>query len=231
MTVVMVTARMSTEVAAREQVHLDSILAAKHPDCGVHLQRAAPVESIRMPRLPIVSMPYGGPMRVPLCSAWIIGSDARTSLQRIVKRKDPVDIEERARPYNASSGPEKAYCMPLPTVLAPSVSWVCVGNRRGILELLRYVRQIGSVRRHGYGIVLGWEAEAMPDASPLDALQDAQGRARRFLPADWVADAEAFEIGPVAPPYWHPGLRVRRVRPGVRCTLRQTIVEQVMACH
>lgn len=230
MTVLRVTCWLGSQVASREQVHLDGVLMAVHPDCGVHLTRQTPIAQVRNPLLPIASLPYDGPMRVPLCSAWQLGPDVRAGLERIVKRKDPTDIEHRARPWTPSSGPEKNCMLPVPTALAPSVSWTCVGNRRGVLELLRYVRQIGAIRRHGYGIVQGWDVEAV-DESPLSAVVDGEGRARRFLPLSWCDDAESSEIGPVAPPYWHPGMQVPRVRPGARITLRPEIVARIMQCR
>lgn len=225
-----VTCWLSTQIAAREQVHLDSVLMAKHPDCGSHMQRTTPIEQVRNPRIPLASLPYSGHFRVPMCSAWQMGPDARAGLERVVKRKDPTDVEDRARPWSPSSGPEKNYMLALPTVLAPSVSWLACGDRRGVMELLRYVQQIGAVRRHGYGQVLDWVVERV-EIDPAEVLQAPDGTARRFLPAEWCETAEAYEMGPVAPPYWHPSMRTRRVRPGVRCTLKPAVMEMVRACR
>jgi hypothetical protein len=222
--IVRVTAVLRTEVAAREQVHLDSILMAQHPDRDHHLDRRSPAAAIRQLPLPILRMEG-----VPMCSAWNLGAH-EASLQYIAKRKDAYDIDQRARPWSPSSGPEKNYMVPLPTALAGSVCWDAIGSRRGILELLRYVRQIGSVRRHGYGIVACWTAETV-DIDPLQVILSPDGRARRFLPARWTTSAESIERGPVAPPYWHPAMVTDRVRPGTRCELRPEIAERIRQCR
>lgn len=222
--IVRVSAILHTEVAAREQLHLDSLLMSHHPDRDHHMDRRSPASMIRELPLPIVRVDG-----VALCSAWEL-ADPVASLQHVVKRKDPTDIEQRARPWSPSSGPEKNYMLPLPTVLSPSVSWLAIGDRRGILELLRPVRQIGAVRRHGYGVVACWTAEAVT-IDPIEVVLRPDGTARRFLPARWMARADAVERGPVAPPYWHPAMVDVRVRPGVRCELRDDIIARIRACR
>jgi hypothetical protein len=222
--IVRITAIMRTEIVAREQVHLDSILMAHHPDRDHHLDRRSPVTAIRQLPLPIFHIEG-----VPMCSAWELG-DHQAALQHIVKRKDAFDIEQRSRPWSSSSGPEKNYMVPLPTALAASVCWYVIGDRRGILELLRHVKQIGAVRRHGYGIVACWTAETV-GMDPIEVVLRPDGTARRFLPARWTTRADAIERGPVAPPYWHPAMVTDRVRPGVRCELRQDIVDRIRQCR
>ena len=231
MNVLRITARMSVEIASREQVHLDAILMAQSPDCPKgRLTRFSPLSEIRNPPIPIADLDFEG-HRVPLCSSWIFDGDARAGLQHIVRRKDPIDVHHRAQTWTPSSGPEKNYMIPLPTVLAPTVTWICIGDPSRMPAALSRVRQIGTVRRHGYGVVLGWDVEEADDHPPGRVLVSPDGRAMRFLPAAWCTWAESLEYGAVQPPYWHPDLRVPRVRPGVRCTLREDILERVARCH
>lgn len=227
MALLRVTAWLSTAVAAREQVCLDGLLVAAHPDTGHHLTRACSLDRVQIPRLPIVSKAAHG-HRVWLASAWEMQS-AQVGLERIIKRKDAHDIEERDKPWTPSSGPEKNCMIPLPMALTPSVSWLAVGDRRGVIELLRNLPAIGSVRRHGHGVVREWEVERI-DGDPVDALVR-DGKARRFVPASWCASAAGIESGPVSPPYWHPRMVTQRVRPGVDCVLRADVVAMVRECH
>lgn len=230
MTVLRVTAHMLAPIASVEEVHLDSLLTAAHPDVrGRHVTRAHDAGELHHPRLPVVRLTVGG-VWVLLSSTWQIPEGARFGRESFTKRRDKVDVHYLAQPFTPSSGPGKNYQLPVMTVETPSVSWLVVGDRRGVRELLRYVQHVGAIRRQGYGRVREWEVERA-DVDPLRVLVDEQGRAARFLPQAWTSYADALDRGAVVPPYWHPGLAVPRVRPGVRVELLDEVREAVARCR
>ena len=230
MSVLRVRAHLSSPVASADPVHLDGIALWAHPDCNSHpISRSSPLSDVRYPPISIHRLRVGD-LGVYLSSAWIL-PDGCGGRERFVRRRDDVDAENFSAPYRVSAGPQKRYCLPIYTCEVEAVEWIVVGNRRGLLELLRYVHAIGTHRREGYGVVRRWEAERVEDGRPRDALIDATGRARRFLPSAWTAGGTRDDAGAVVPPYWHPGLRMDRVRPGSACALLPAVEEELSRCH
>jgi hypothetical protein len=228
--VLLVTARLSAPVATSQAIHLDSVLLQAHPDVhGAPLSRGDPETAIVVPPLPIARIDALGAWTF-VCSAHALPEEARRGREHLVKRKDAEDVEHRARRWTPRSGHERIYHLPVPTLLTPRLSWVCVGDRRGVMELLRRVRSVGAMRRHGFGAVVEWVVERV-DEAPARAIVDAGGRAARHLPAEWTTMADAIDVGPSAPPYWHPARARARVPAGSRCTLRPEVDEVLARCR
>lgn len=216
MSLLRVTAHMSAPIAADEEIHLDTLLISARPGPGPAPSRSTPVREITYPPIPLARVSAGG-NTVYACSTWSLASGARGGLEHLTKRRDGSDTGHLAKAYTPGSGKGRDYMLPVPTVEASSVSWLVVGRRAGVRQLLRYVRQIGAKRRHGFGVVDRWEVSMPIEGDPLSVLVSG-GRAARFLPASWSPSSPS-ERGPVHPPYWHPGLAVDRVRPGVLAAL------------
>lgn len=228
MSLLRVRAYMESPVATTEEIHLDGIVLWAHPDLrGSYVTRSTPVTELRYPPISIHRLRVGG-MGVYLSSSWIVPS-GRGGRERFCKRRDAADMDCMVGAYRPGSGPGKHYCLPIFTVETPIVEWLVVARRRGLLELLRYVEQIGTYRRQGYGRVSRWEVEHVA-GDPRDVLIDSDGNARRFLPASWTHAGLADDHGPVVPPYWHVGLRIERVRPGTPCELTDDVAREVRRC-
>mgnify|MGYP000929712312 FL=1 len=220
-----VTARLLSPVAAYHPLHLDGLLAAVAHGASHHLCRSSPATDIAIPPIPIYHLDVLG-SGCYLSSAWLWPEGAARGRERFTKKKDAADIELRDRVWNHKSGPEKAYDVAIPTIESQTVSWVAVGSRRGLIEALRYVRQIGMMRRHGYGMVGDWDVSLAPEQDPIQTLIDTSGRAARHLPATW-ANGET-ERGAYEPPYWHPARAADvRVPIGTLCQLRPEVMAAV----
>jgi len=229
MAVLSVSAYMASPIASRDVVHLDSVLAQAHPLVrGRHITRAHSAQDLLTPPLPVTTLRHAGRM-VFACSAWILPPEARPGRDNFTKRLDAEDVWRRAGAWTPGSGPERIYCLPLVTTETPRVEWVVVGNRRGVMQLLRYVSHVGGWRRQGYGAVREWSVERV-DLPPESALVHC-GRAARHLPEAWTSGAVSVDDGPCTPPYWHPGLSEPRVRAGVSCALTGPVAEMVAACN
>lgn len=220
MSVLLVTAHMLTPIASVEPIHLDALLVAA--STGRHLSRRDELPDL--PALPLVHLDMHGE-RVYLCSSWQFPDGAAMGRDHITKRRDGEDVDWLAQPFTPSAGPGKNYQLPVLTVEAATVAWLCVGTRRGVKGLLRYVTAVGPKRRMGYGAVQRWTIEEARERRPIDTLMDDE--AARFLPRSWLLDAEMVERGPVCPPYWHPARVTQRVRPGWRCRLRPDVLAAV----
>lgn len=217
-----VTAHLSVPVASYHPLHLDGVLAAKAFDTEHHLTRQCGEEAIADPHIPLARLHLLG-ARCYLCTSWIWPEDAVRGRENFTTRKDDEDIELRAGPWQVSAGPEKARNMPIPTIEAASVSWLCIGRRASLREILRYVPSIGMLRRQGYGVVSQWEVETLDDGDKTGVLIDSQGRAARHLPAVWAIGAT--ERGAYEAPYWHPArTRETRIAVGTPCTIRPEVL-------
>lgn len=231
MSVLRITAELESALAHSEPMALDSILCAAHPDCiGQHLTRSAPIADIRIPHLPIARIATLGSWTFA-ASCEMLPPSARPALERFIKRRDPTDVETLGGAFRPRGGPGKDYCLPVAIDETPSASWLAVGDRRGVLELVRHLDALGSLRRQGYGRVRAWRVERVSE-SPRDVFVspgDGPYLARRWLPVAWCLTASGVEHGTVRPPYWHPGLREPRVRPGLGCELRPEVLAAIEA--
>ena len=226
MALLKVTAHLASPVAAYHPLHFDGLLASVAFDSEHHLTRLSPRSELADPRLPIVRISALGE-RCYLASAWVWPNGTTYGREQQTTRKDVLDIDLRQRPWNIKAGPEKARNFPIPTIEASECYWYVYGNRKGVKGLLRYVRQIGMLRRAGYGVVNGWDIERMDgvDALQLEPLIR-ENRSARNLPAAWAEG----HIEPVAheAPYWHPDRAGEPGVPyGVPCILRPEVVAAV----
>jgi len=223
MPVVEVVARLGTPVVVTDALHLDGILAAAHPDCvGGHLTRTCDASEIIRPRLPIVARSAYGE-EVYLCSAEEWPADARRRSGHLTKRRDGEDLDHLTLPVQTASGPGRDVMLRHPVVEAPWMRWIAVGSVQGIRKLLRRAEAVGSLRRHGYGMVLAWEVRKQDGVAPIEVLI-AAGAARRHLPAAWCDAPKIVDVGAIRPPYWHPCSRGPRVRRGVPTGLHETTI-------
>lgn len=219
MSVLRVTAYLSSAIATRDVIHLDTILAACHPNCvGGGLTRSHGGVEINYPSLPIARLAVGGEW-VYAATAELYPDGARRGQEHFVKRKDDADIEARAKAWTPNTGPERTYMLPVPTIETPVVSWLAVGCRRGLRKLIRRAGNVGMLRRQGYGVVARWEVELAGDVPPERILIGADGLLARHLPSAWCEPGATVDSGRWLPPYWHPdgSSRVRaRTRAAVR---------------
>jgi hypothetical protein len=91
--------------------------------------------------------------------------------------------------------------------------WLCVGDRREILKLLRLVPAVGKKVADGYGRVVRWEVERTGTAAhrwwPWWVESEAGPVLMRPLPAAWGGLPRGLvgfrrDYGACADPYWHP---------------------------
>lgn len=220
MPVLRITARLGGPVVVRDALHLDGILAAVHPDCvGGALHRASDASEVIRPPLPIVVRRFeDDPVHLASAEEW--PEDARRRSGHLTRRRDPDDLDHLTRPIQTASGPDRDVMLRFPVVEAATVSWVAVGDRSGVVSLLKRVPAIGSIRRHGYGVVLGWDVEVVRGADPASVLVS-RGVARRHLPASWCEAPQAVTVGAWRAPYWHPSSIGARVTRGTPTGLRE----------
>lgn len=211
-----VTAHLLTPVTASDPLHLDAILHAawtrRHAKTGAYgLTRRS--QQVIHSRLPLLR--HGA---VWACSAWIWPPEMEIRRTRMSGRKDPADIWHHAGRHVYGSGPGRDICRPVTLCVAPSVSWLACGDRRGVRDAIKAVDAIGGLRGHGYGRVERWEIKTIGAPDTARAVHDGQ-RALRHLPESACSWAERTEHGAVMPPYWHPSSRRSRVPEGTRCLL------------
>jgi len=232
--VLRVTAWLAAPVVHRDVIHLDALLAQAGVRVGSdgrrsRLTRGGSVSDLDRPALPLARVDRLG-AGCWLASAAIWPEDARPEIDHATRRYDAADIHLRSRRIDYTSGPGRLRMLPLPQTVAMLVDWLCVGSRRGVRKLLRHVGAVGGMRGHGHGAVAAWTVDHVYDAVPVDVLVDAHGRARRHLPAEWIARPVAG-VAPVEPPYWHPSRARPAARAGKPVALRPEIVEAVNRCR
>jgi len=162
-----------------------------------------------------------------LSSAWEFPVEAKLVPSRLTKRRDGVDAWWLRRPWSMSTGLGKSHYERIPLVATPSVTWhAVVLTRRQVKSELRSIRNIGALRRHGYGKVRRWEVEHVA-GDPLRVLAR-DGIAMRHLPLKWCQSGDVGH-GAWRPPYWYPGFSGARVSAGARVVLCPEVKKVVRA--
>lgn len=214
-----VSVRVSGAVVAERPVSLDALL-----EWSVSRERDLPWLSrgheIPEPLpIPVHLVHYPGGV-LPLCTQWV--PDGAPYRHDWVRRRDGVDVESLARPYNRSYGPGRDLMLRAYGANVAEARWLLSTNDAGrVGELLQRVTHLGKLRAHGCGeLGAAWVVSEAPGATPLRALVDAEGRAARAIP---VAALESWD-GPVErravqAPYWHPARQVAAVAPGTPVVL------------
>lgn len=212
-----------TPVAGDQPIHADAILTSAHRGAcsGKIWTRSTPIAEL--PRLSSFRHPslwvywrIGHGHEVPLASA--MQGAWRAEVDHVVRRRDAIDIESMSKTVTRGTGPDRDLMIPVPLrVVESRVWWDVVGNRRAVKKLLRNVSSIGGMRKQGYGKVINWSVDRVDDCSPLVRA----GVSQRNLPQSWCSSYDRQDVGPVEPPYWHPGRNVARVPCGTECELAE----------
>lgn len=217
-----VTAYLRTPIVLTDELHLDGLLMSAHPLMREHpISRSTPAEALSTAPIPIASLTWGG-ATAALCSTAHFPDDARTTTSQATKRRDPEDVYRLTNRYNPSYGRGKDRMRQLPVVVTPSVSWLGIGDRRGVSRLCRRISHIGGWRSAGYGEVIGWDCYYV-DSPPVAVLVQG-GVAMRHLPKVWCQWGSVTRSCSIVPPYWHPARATEEVvLTGIRCAIESGV--------
>lgn len=114
-----------------------------------------------------------------------------------------------ARRMDTSAGRFKPADLAYPSIVAPVITWYCVGDLGQIRALLSRIHAVGKATNKGYGRIMRWEVE--PHAADLSLACD--GELMRALPPEvarpLVAQPELYfeRKHGIRPPYHHASRR------------------------
>lgn len=222
----LVTARLAGGLAGDRAPNLDSLLvwmlAIHHPKGvpGYKVDRALPPPPqaevpIPIARRTLAQQTPGGPVawEVPRCSDPILGCVAADHHEHFVKKigvEHAGLLDPKSRTVVSTTNTwTKSYRLPLRKRTVDRVCWFAVGNRKGLLTVLRRVRFLGKKVSCGHGLVAEWTVDRIDADYTWFAPWDGRGTVlMRTLPiGDWLpADLTGYrrDFGGVVDPYWHP---------------------------
>jgi hypothetical protein len=219
------TAHLETPIVIprENEVHLDALLSwswmAEHcPEkFGLISGRTTRAEVVEM-EIPVLTI-RAGSWGVSLCSSWDFPSTATLGSFHWVRRKDGVDMGNRARRLSPSS-PERPQFKHAHKVSSPYVSWTCWGDREKIAAMLARVECVGGLRSHGCGVVREWVVDRM-SIDPV-GIWVSDGVAKRNLPIEVCKGPQPSAIERLAcqSPYWLPCMQGPTVRAGSAVVLK-----------
>lgn len=197
-------------------VYVSSRLGGKGAEPGHKIDRKHPVGPTDHIPIPVRrGRPAGA--AVAYCSSPILPEPAAETVEYVCKR---VAVEHAGmlapgerKMVTTTNDWTKNYRLPLRVRRVACVVWLCVGNRREVLKLLKLVPGVGKKVADGYGRVSAWEAERLGDPPhphwPWWVESEAGPVLMRPLPAGWeglppgLVGARA-DFGACNDPYWHP---------------------------
>lgn len=195
-------ARLVGPISLRSgSLRLDSLLMA-----AVAIRDGLPPASIEMRPIEIpVALEPGG--RFHLASFATPRFDRHEV--RYINRRFPIAeaqalAEPKFRRIDISAGAQKSYRLPSEVAWAErdELEWYCVGDRRGVGDLLGLISYLGHKRSVGRGKVQRWTVEPVePWGDGFPVVRD--GKPLRALPPDWPGLQDpmiAYAV--MTPPYW-----------------------------
>lgn len=206
---------------AGDAPHLDALLTfvasrlgGKDAEPGYKIDRrnSLPTDVVPIPMLRTPAGRFG----VARCTSPILGPVESDRHEYFAKR---IGVEHAGllgdgerKVVTTTNSWTKSYRLPLRCRTVQQVAWLCIGNRREILKLLKEVPSIGKKVAHGYGRVDHWECERLGDPAhsfwPWWIDSDAGPVLMRPLPLEWRGLPSNLlgakqDYGACVDPYWH----------------------------
>ena len=226
MSILKVTAYISTPIVMRNEVHLDGLLmwaATQGRDDSTQLQRGISLKDMSEVSIPVQKVTAQG-HSIYAATGSQLHNPTRYE-HRWTRRRDAGDINRLAKRYVPGFGPGRDLNRRAPGASTSHVQWlVSSTDDHQVGRLLNLVTALGSLRSHGCGEISMWEIEEA-DLSLTDCFVQS-GRAMRSLPVDWVVEASTVRRLACAPPYWHPENHIVSVPMGAECSLLQKVINQ-----
>lgn len=220
-----VTFAIATPIITTTEIHFDSILSAVHPamhNINAVTRRSKKDEIITAP-LPIDSAKIGRDW-VWCCTTGDYGDNATTYTTKMTKRKDGMDYHYLNAKQTPRTGAGRDRCDTIYGVVCDSISFfVSVSsdkNRKELERICRRIKNIGGLRKEGYGAVKTMYVEETEMSWENCLVKD--GVAERNLPESFVQEECSKKIA-VTPPYWLNDNLVRGVEAGERAVLKNEV--------
>lgn len=191
-----------TPIIATTDIHLDSIFSAVSPAAhnkAYAVTRHTSSNSISQLPIPIDCIKAGSEF-VFCCSA---ASYEKASLicDSATKRKDGNDFMFYHRQLTPRKGIEKDAMLKLYGVVCESVSFLLSSsNISSVHRYARRVRNIGGMRKQGYGQITKYELDEMTELNWKDCVIN-NGKAIRNIPQEFL-DNGCHSSAPCKTPYW-----------------------------
>jgi hypothetical protein len=221
-----ITAELSTPLLVDHDLNLDGMLVFVQ---ALALDLPQPTRQTPLVQIPQIPIPldhieHAG-HRVYLSTSAVYDGPT-TYRTKWTRRRDATDIESMDGAFNPGMGPGRNMMVIAHGVRTSRASWfVSTPELDAVMALLADVRELGKVRRHGYGVVREWTCTGCPYLTPRDMLVHG-GRAIRSLPLDWLSSWEEGAVRHLAVglPRWHPEAQIQGVAAGARVELRQEVL-------
>lgn len=197
-----ITFRVRTPVITSTPIHFDALLASVHP--AMHnlnyLTRRSPAQDVVTPPIPVDSAKCDSDW-VFCCSAADYSDDAKPYQTKFTKRKDPGDYFYIRATQAPRTGPGRDRCDTVYGVVCSSIRFFASSQAENELNRIsRRVRNIGAMRKMGFGEVTEYQIQPRPDLDWQRCLID-RGVAVRNLPAP-LLQSECTRDIICRPPYW-----------------------------
>jgi hypothetical protein len=205
---------------AGDAPHLDALLVyvasrlhGKDAVPGYKVDRSLPCPQTDHLPIAMLRTRIGG-WNVPRCTSPILEPPTSDYVEYVAKRiaveHSGLLAENERKVVTTTNEWTKSYRLPLRVRTVKRVVWLCVGNRRGMLNYLKYVPSIGKKIAHGYGRVEQWEIERLGDV-PHDRWPwwiDSEAGPVLMRPLPEVDGLPEFlgakmDYGACVDPYWH----------------------------
>ena len=193
-------------IITTSDICLDSIFYAVSPaghNKDIYINRFTSAQSIGVLPIPIDCAKIGGRF-IYLCSTFDFGSDAKLITDNATKRRDDKDYLYYHQKQTPRTGVDKDRMLKLYGVSTNAVSALLSTTNRAALErYVKRIKNIGGMRKQGYGEVASYQIIEMPAMEWQSCIVDDKGIALRNIPACFVRN-KCTSIKACFPPYWLP---------------------------
>lgn len=219
-----ITFYLKTPIIFTNPIHLDGLLASVHP--AMHnvgaISRFSQIDKIIVAPLPLDSIKINN-CWVWCCSTGEFADDTTFFTDKFNKRRDQIDYLYLSGKHATGSGPARDRLESVYGAVCKSISFDFSASKINsrIEQLAKRVKNIGNMRKSGYGEVDRYEINEISNMTWQDCIIK-NGEARRNLPQEMIVE-KCDDIFNVVPPYWFPGGRKNGVTVGFECTLKDGV--------
>lgn len=196
--------KMLTPIITTTDIHLDAVFSAVSP--AAHnkdyvITRYTSPDLIKQLPIPIDCAKINN--KFIFCCSVADFHNAKMICDTSTKRKDGDDMFFYHKTLTPKKGVEKDSMIKLYGVSCDYVSFLLSSsNKQSVIRYAKRVKNIGSMRKQGYGQVIDFEINELPDKNWKDCLIS-NGKAIRNIPSDFL-DSPCNTKSRCLTPYWLP---------------------------
>lgn len=174
------------------------------------LSKGDPIDKIKKIRIPLTSILFNN-VPIYFCSDPIYKIEyefRKDYTYHINPELSFLLSNQERRSILTASGIYKNRRLPIRLYIIDKIVWFCNGTKNSVLNILKNITSIGTLRKQGFGRISKWHVEDIKDDYSFFVKKENKRVLMKTLPKELLQEdmiGYSIKYGSFSPPYWHPG--------------------------